>query len=48
MTVADWLKSAVADAERRGLPQLKTLLEGLAQVTTQLRNAPIERSAHDR
>ena len=31
MTVADWLKAAIADAERRGLPELKPLLEGLAQ-----------------
>lgn len=48
MTVADWLKSAIADAERRGLPQLKPLLEGLAHATTQLRKAPIGDSAHDR
>jgi hypothetical protein len=48
VTVADWLKSAVADAERRGLPQLKALLQGLAQSTTQLRNLPIGDRAHDR
>jgi hypothetical protein len=48
MTVADWLKSAIADAERRGLPQLKPLLEGLAQSTTQLRKAPLGDSPHDR
>ncbi|MGC4086135.1 MAG: hypothetical protein QM736_29440 [Vicinamibacterales bacterium] len=39
MTVDDWLKQAIADAERRGLPQLKPLLEGLAQSTRLLRNA---------
>lgn len=35
-----WLESAVADAERRGLPELKPLLEGLAASTTALRAAP--------
>jgi hypothetical protein len=34
-----WLRAAVADAERRGLPQLRPLLEGLAQSTRQLRAA---------
>ena len=29
-----WLKAAIADAERRGLPELKPLLEALAQPTT--------------
>ena len=29
-----WLEAAVADAERRGLPELKPLLEGLAASTT--------------
>ena len=48
MTVADWLKSAIADAERRGLPQLKALLEGLAHATTQLRKAPLGDEPHDR
>lgn len=37
--VAEWLDDAVADAERRGLPQLKPLLEGLAQATSALRAA---------
>ena len=35
-----WLEAAVADAERRGLPDLKPLLEGLAASTTALRAAP--------
>lgn len=39
MTVDDWLKDAIADAERRGLPELKPLLEALAQATRALRNA---------
>lgn len=39
MTVDEWLKAAIADAERRGLPELKPLLEGLAQATRALRDA---------
>jgi hypothetical protein len=39
MTIEEWLKDAVADAERRGLPELKPLLEGLAQATRALREA---------
>jgi hypothetical protein len=34
-----WLGAALADAERRGLPELKPLLEGLARSTRQLRAA---------
>ncbi len=37
--VAVWLQESVADAERRGLPELKPMLEGLAQATTLLRSA---------
>lgn len=37
MTVDVWLKQAIADAERRGLPELKPLLEGLALTTQALR-----------
>ena len=39
MTIQDWLRQAIADAERRGLPELKPLLEGLAQSTQVLRAA---------
>jgi hypothetical protein len=39
MTVDAWLAGAIADAERRGLPELKALLEGLAQATRALRAA---------
>ena len=39
MTVGDWLESAVRDADRRGLPALRPLLEGLARATTMLRSA---------
>ncbi|HEY3384149.1 MAG TPA: hypothetical protein VGK32_20510 [Vicinamibacterales bacterium] len=34
-----WLRSAVEDAERRGLPELRPLLEGLARSTIALRSA---------
>ncbi len=37
MTVDAWLKMATADADRRALPQLAPLLEGLAASLTQLR-----------
>jgi hypothetical protein len=34
-----WLRAAIADAERRGLPELKPLLETLARSTANLRSA---------
>lgn len=40
MTVKDWLESAIHDAERRGLPGLRPLLEALARSTDALRRAP--------
>ena len=39
MTVDAWLQTAIADAERRGLPALKPMLETLARATQALRNA---------
>jgi hypothetical protein len=39
MTVAEWLKMAQADAERRGSPELAAALEGLAKSTEALRAA---------
>jgi hypothetical protein len=39
MTIESWLKAAVADAERRGLPELKPILEALARSTQALRDA---------
>jgi hypothetical protein len=39
MTVDSWLQAALADAEQRGLPDLKPMLEMLARATTQLRAA---------
>jgi len=39
MTIKSWLDAAVQEAERRGLPQLKPLLETLARATSALRSA---------
>jgi len=39
MTLDRWLESACADADRRGLPDLKPLLTVLAQATRELRAA---------
>lgn len=53
--VERWLKAAAADAGRRGLPDLKPLLRGLAASTTALRAAdwndaadrPVPRAARE-
>lgn len=37
MTVQSWLAAAIADADRRGLAELKPLLETLARSTEALR-----------
>jgi hypothetical protein len=39
MTIESWLQAAVADAERRGLPELRAILENLARATAALRAA---------
>lgn len=39
MSIEDWLKSACDDAERRGLPELRPLLENLARSMAALRDA---------
>jgi hypothetical protein len=39
MTIDAWLQAAIADAERRGLPEMKPILETLARATTALRAA---------
>ena len=39
MTVKTWLDNAIQDAERRGLPALRPLLETLARSTSALRTA---------
>ena len=45
MTIDAWLQAAIADAERRGLPDLKPILETLAKATTALRAADFNQSA---
>ncbi len=39
MDIAAWLERASADADARGLPELKPLLEALARSTQALRDA---------
>ena len=39
MDIKAWLANATADADRRGLPELKPLLETLARSTQALRDA---------
>ena len=39
MTIDDWLKAACEDADRRGLAELKPLLESLARSMASLRDA---------
>jgi|WetSurMetagenome_2_1015567.scaffolds.fasta_scaffold676770_2 hypothetical protein len=39
LAVGAWLRRALEDAERRGMPELKPLLESLAESTVSLRKA---------
>jgi hypothetical protein len=39
MLIESWLAAAIADAERRGMPGLKPMLETLARSTAALRAA---------
>jgi len=45
--IARWLAAAEADADERGLPELKPLLQGLAVSTTALRAADWNDRADD-
>lgn len=45
MTIDAWLKDAHDDADRRGLPELKPLLDALAQSTRALRAADFHERA---
>ena len=47
MTIEAWLQTALADAEQRGLPALKPLLETLAKATVALRASRITRLRSD-
>ena len=42
-----WLAAACADAERRGLPELKPLLESLARSTAALRAADAQNETRE-
>jgi hypothetical protein len=45
MTIEAWLQAALADADRRGLTDLKPLLETVARATRALRAADFNESA---
>jgi hypothetical protein len=45
MTIDAWLEAAIADAERRGIPELRTVLEALARSTRALRAADFNDNA---
>lgn len=45
MTIESWLQAAIADAEKRGLPELKPILETLAGATRALRAADFNDNA---
>ena len=47
MDVDAWLAAAIADAERRGLGELKPMLETLARSLTALRAADQEHLSRD-
>ena len=48
MTIESWLRAAIADADTRGLPELKPILETLARATTALRSADFNDDASGR
>jgi hypothetical protein len=43
MTIDRWLQAAIADADQRGLSDLRPLLEALAKATAALRASEITR-----
>jgi len=45
MTIEEWLQDALADADRRRMPELKPILETLARATTALRAADFNEHA---
>ncbi len=46
MDIAAWLAHASADADARGLPELKPLLETLARSTQALRDSAADHAEH--
>ena len=47
MTIEAWLRSATEDAERRGIPALKPILDGLAKAVAVVRAADFNDHAND-
>jgi hypothetical protein len=47
MKIEEWLQWALADADRRNLPDLKPLLEAFARSLRSLRQADFNERAHD-
>lgn len=47
MTLETWLDETIRDADRRGLPALRPLLESLARSTSALRSADWNEDASD-
>jgi hypothetical protein len=47
MTIESWLEAAIADADRRGLAELKPSLEALARFARVLRAADFNDRADD-
>jgi hypothetical protein len=47
MDIESWLAAAIADAKRRGLPELAPLLETMARSTAALRRADEDRRRED-
>jgi hypothetical protein len=45
VTIESWLNAAIADAERRGLPELKPILATLARATAALRASALNDNA---
>ncbi len=48
MTIDSWLQAAIADVERRGLPEARSGLEALARSTAALRAADFNEHADGR
>lgn len=42
MTVETWLKMVLEDADKRGIPEIKPLLEGVAKAMRDLRAADLK------
>lgn len=42
MTVETWLKMVLEDANKRGIPEIKPLLEGVAKAMRDLRAADLK------